>query len=205
VDKLTNIIPFYTRMRRPARDWNGVPVELAHKRLQQYRAGEKPDDFIQALMEEKNGQANNSEWCEIVAEVSIMMNLGSATTAIAMTNVLSKLLKIPGAMKKVAEEIDQVLEDDEDESEDGVLAYDKVKHLPDLRACLDESLHLFPPTSHDLPRETPLDGISILSDYIPRGISVAMSAFVAHRIEWTFPQADEYIPERWLGEEGKSL
>jgi cytochrome P450 len=32
-----------------------------------------------------------------------------------------------------------------------------------------------------------------------------MSAFVAHRIEPTFPQADNYIPERWLGEEAKSL
>jgi cytochrome P450 len=173
--------------------------------LQRYRAGEKLDDFFQALMEDKNGHPNNLEWGEIVAEVSIMMNAGSATTAIAMTNVLYQLLKNRKVLNKVMEEIDNALDEDEDEAQDGVIAYDKVKHLPYLRACLDESLRLFPPTPHGLPRETPPQGINILGDYIPGGVSVAMSAFVAHRIESTFPQADTFIPERWLGEEAKSL
>jgi cytochrome P450 len=156
-------------------------------------------------MEDKNGHPNNLEWGEIVAEVSIMMNAGSATTAIAMTNVLYQLLKNPEMMKKAVEEIDAALEDEEDEDDNGVVAYDKCKHLPYLRACLDESLRLFPPTPHGLPRETPAEGTNILGDYIPGGVSVAMSAFVAHRQESVFPQADKYIPERWLGEEGKSL
>jgi cytochrome P450 len=156
-------------------------------------------------MEDKTGHPNNLEWGEIVAEVSIMMNAGSATTAIAMTNVLYQLLKNAKMMEKLVEEIDSALDDDEEESADGVIAYDKVKHLPYLRACLDESLRLFPPTPHGLPRETPPDGTNILGDYIPGGITVAMSAFVAHRNESTFPQANEYIPERWLGEESKSL
>jgi cytochrome P450 len=205
VNKISNVIPFYARMSKLAKEWDGIPVELAHKRLQRYRAGEKLDDFFQALMEDKNGHPNNLEWGEIVAEVSIMMNAGSATTAIAMTNVLYQLLKNPGIMMKVVEEIDGVFDDNEDEAEDGVIAYDKVKHLPYLRACLDESLRLFPPTPHGLPRQTPPDGTTILGDYIPGGVSVAMSAFVAHRIESTFPQADKYIPERWLGEEAKLL
>jgi cytochrome P450 len=204
INKVSNIIPFYGRMGRFAKDWDGIPVELSHRRLQRYRAGEKLDDFFQALMEDKNGHPNNLEWGEIVAEISIMMNAGSATTAIAMTNVLYQLLKNPETMQRVIEELDAALEDDEDE-EDGVVSHDKVKHLPYMRACLDESLRLFPPTPHGLPRETPKDGINILGDYIPGGVSVAMSAFVAHRQEGPFPQADKYIPERWLGEEGKAL
>ncbi|KAH7402076.1 cytochrome P450 monooxygenase [Phaeosphaeria sp. MPI-PUGE-AT-0046c] len=205
VNKISNIVPFYARMGNLARDWEGVPIELAHKRLQRYRAGEKLDDFFQALMEDKNGHPHNLEWGEIVAEVSIMMNAGSATTAIAMTNVLFQLLKNPESMKKVVQELDDALGDDEDEAADGVIPYDKVKHLPYLRACLDESLRLFPPTPHGLPRETPRDGTDILGDYIPGGVSVAFSAFVAHRNESAFPQADRFIPERWLGEDAKSL
>lgn len=205
VNKISNIIPFYNRMAKLAKDWDGIPIELAHKRLQRYRAGEKLDDFFQALMEDRNGQPHNLEWGEIVAEISIMMNAGSATTAIAMTNVLFQLLKNPSSMKKVVQEIDDALSDDEDEAENGVIPYDKVKHLPYLRACLDESLRLFPPTPHGLPRETPPGGTNILGDYIPGSVSVAFSAFVAHRNESTFPQADKYIPERWLGEEAKSL
>ncbi|KAF2683389.1 cytochrome P450 monooxygenase [Lentithecium fluviatile CBS 122367] len=206
INKVSNIIPFYGRMAKFAQDWEGIPIELAHRRLQRYRAGEKLDDFFQALMEDKNGHPNNLEWGEIVAEVSIMMNAGSATTAIAMTNVLYQLIKNPTMMKQVVDEIDAALEDeDEEEEETGTIAYDKVKHLPFLRACLDESLRLFPPTPHGLPRETPADGVNILGDYIPGGVSVAMSAFVAHRNEAVYPQADKYMPERWLGEEGKSL
>ncbi|KAF2014873.1 cytochrome P450 monooxygenase [Aaosphaeria arxii CBS 175.79] len=205
LNKLSNVIPYYGRMGKLATKWDGIPTELAHRRLQRYRAGEKLDDFFQALMEDKNGHPNNLEWGEIVAEINIMMNAGSVTTAIAMTNVLYQLLKNPTAMQKVVEEIDAALEDDEEEDESGVISHDKVKHLPYLRACIDESLRLFPPTPQNLGRETPPDGTNILGDYIPGGVSVSMSALVAHRCERTFPQADQYIPERWLGEEGKAL
>ncbi|KAI0011894.1 cytochrome P450 [Xylariaceae sp. FL0662B] len=203
INKVANIIPFYGRMAKLGRDWDGIPLELSHRRLERYRAGEKLDDFFQALMEDKGGKPNNLEWGEIVAEVSIMMNAGSATTAIAMTNVLFQLLKNPPAMEKLVQELDAALEGDDEE--EPVVAYDKVKHLPYLRACLDESLRFFPPTPHGLPRETPPDGINIMGDYIPGGVTVAISAFVAHRNEHYFPQADKFIPERWLGEEGKRL
>ncbi|KAL2436834.1 Cytochrome P450 monooxygenase efuB [Exophiala dermatitidis] len=209
INKIANIIPFYGRMGKCATDWDGIPHELAHRRLQRYRAGEKLDDFFQALMEDKNGNPNNLEWGEIVAEVSIMMNAGSATTAIAMTNVMYQLLKNPRVMKKLVEELDAALDDMDEEEEgglqSGVVPYDRVKHLPYLRACLDESLRLFPPTPQALSRETPPEGAQIVDDYIPGGVTVGMSALVAHRIESVFPQADKFIPERWLGEDGKNL
>ncbi|KAG9196524.1 benzoate 4-monooxygenase [Alternaria panax] len=181
INKLSNIIPFYKRMSDYANEWEGIPVQLAHKRLQRYRAGEKLEDFFQTLMEDKNGHPNNLEWGEIIAEVSIMMNAGSATTAIAMANVMYQLIKHPEIKEKLVHEIDSALEDDEEEG-DGVIAYDRVKHLPYL-----------------------LEGTNILGDYISGGVSVAVSAYVAHRQEPMFPQADKFIPERWLGEEGKAL
>jgi cytochrome P450 len=206
LNKISNIIPFYGRMGRLGRDWDGIPLELAHRRLARYRAGEKLDDFFQVLMEDKNGNPNNLEWGEIVAEVSIMMNAGSATTAIAMTNVLFQLLKNPEAMRKLRDELDVALVDDDDDDEtSAVVSYDRVKHLPYLRACLDESLRLFSPTPQGLPRETPAEGLFVLDSFIPGGVTVSISALVAHRCESVFPQADKYIPERWLGEKGKDL
>lgn len=204
INKIANIIPFYGRMGKLGRDWDGIPLELATRRLARYRAGEKLDDFFQTLMEDKNGQPNNLEWGEIVAEVSIMMNAGSATTAIALANVLYQLLKNPEALRRLRSELDEALADDEDD-EFGVAAHDKIKHLPYLKACLDESLRLFPPTPHGLPRETPAEGSYILEEFIPGGTSVSMSALVAHRNEDVFPNADKFVPERWLGEKGKEL
>jgi cytochrome P450 len=200
IRKICNLFPYYRRMTDLSVKWDGIVLHRATKRLARYRAGEKLDDFFQALMEDKNGNPNSLEWGEIIAEVSIMMNAGSATTAIAMANVLFQLLKHPHILSKLREEIDAVLDDDE-----VVAPYDKVKHLPYLRACLDESLRLFPPTPHGLGRETPAEGSVILDEFIPGGTSVSMAAFIAHRDESIFPNADKYIPERWLGEKGKEL
>ncbi|KAJ5369279.1 uncharacterized protein N7496_009039 [Penicillium cataractarum] len=200
LDKLVNFIPFFGRMATSASNWDNIMWRRGSERLQRYEAGEKLDDFFQALMEDKNGNPNNLEWGEVIAECNIMMNAGSVTTAIAITNVMYQLLRNPRCLVKLREEVDAVLDDD-----DAVADYDKVKHLPYLRACLDESLRIFPPTSHGLPRETPAEGTNILGEWVAGNTSVSMSALVAHRDEGVFPNADQYIPERWLGEEGKAL
>lgn len=108
LNTISNVIPFYRRMSNLARDWDAVVLQRATQRLQRYNNGEKLDDFFQALMEDKNGKPNYLEWGEIMAEVNIMMNAGSATTAIAMANVLYQLLKHPQIMQKLREEIDSV-------------------------------------------------------------------------------------------------
>ncbi|RYP89461.1 hypothetical protein DL769_000012 [Monosporascus sp. CRB-8-3] len=200
LDKISNLIPFYRRMSEAGKGWEGIVLHRAARRLERYRAGEKLDDFFQALMEDKNGTPNNLEWGEIVAEINIMMNAGSVTTAIAVTNVLYELLRHPRVMERLREEIDGVLEPDE-----VVAPYDKVKHLPYLRACLDESLRLQPPTPHGLPRKTPPEGLWIMDQYVPGNTTVSISALVAHRDESVFPDADSFIPERWLDEKGKQL
>lgn len=200
IDKVSNIIPYYRQMSKANHGWDGIVLRRGQIRLDRYRAGEKLDDFFQAMMEDKNGCPNTLEWGEIVAEINIMMNAGSVTTAIALTNVLYQLLRHPKILAKLQEELDAVLEPDE-----VVAPYDKVKHLPYLKACLDESLRLFPPTPQGLPRKTPPEGWSIMGHFIPGNTTVSISAFVAHRDESVYRDAESYIPERWLGEEGKNL
>jgi cytochrome P450 len=200
LDKVSNIIPRYNRMAKSSQGWEAIVLRRAQLRLERYRAGEKLDDFFQALMEDKNGDPHNLEWGEIVAEINIMMNAGSVTTAIALANVLYQLIRHPEILKKLRAEVDSVLEEDE-----VVASYDKVKHLPYLRACLDESLRLQPPTPHGLPRKTPAEGLNVMGHFVPGNTSVSISALVAHRDETAFPEAEKYIPERFLGEKGKEL
>ena len=143
---------------------------------------------------------NNLEWGEIVAEISVMMNAGSDTTAIAINNAMFTLLKNPVSLIKLRKELDAALNEDEI-----IAPYDKVKHLPYLRACLDESMRLFPPSTFGLPRRPPNEGASILGEFIPGDTSVSISAYVAHRNEQVFPDPEVYRPERWLEEGGKEL
>ncbi|KAM6523532.1 hypothetical protein FSOLCH5_004149 [Fusarium solani] len=180
--------------------WNDIVYHRATQRLERYKKGERLPDFFQALMDHSDANPPGLEWGEIVAEVSIMMNAGSDTTAIAMNNVMYWLLKNPSCMAKLREEIDSVLEPDE-----VVAPYDKVKHLPYLRACLDESLRITPPTTFGLPRRTPPEGWNILGDFIPGDTTVSISAYVTHRDPNIFPEPESYVPERWLGEQGKDL
>ncbi|KAH7359261.1 cytochrome P450 [Plectosphaerella cucumerina] len=199
IDKLSNFIPYYRRLSDKGQHWDAIVLQRAALRLERYRAGEKLDDFFQALMENKNGEPNNMEWGEIVAEINIMMNAGSVTTAIALANVLYQLIRNPEVLRRLREEVDAVLE-----PEEIIAPYDKVKHLPYLRACLDESLRLFPPTPQGLTRKTPPEGLHIMGEWIPGNTTVSVSALVAHRSS-AFKEADKFVPERWLSEEGKNL
>ncbi|KAM5345984.1 hypothetical protein ACJ41O_011845 [Fusarium nematophilum] len=200
IDKISNMVPYYRRMSESSRGWDAIVLRRAALRLERYQAGEKLDDFFQALMEDKNGNPHNLEWGEVVAEINIMMNAGSVTTAIALANVMYQLLLNPQTMAKLREEIDSVLEPDE-----VVAPYDKIKHLPYLKACLDESLRLFPPTPQGLGRKTPPEGLTVMGQYVPGNTTVSVSALVAHRDESVYPDAEKFIPERFLGEKGKEL
>ncbi|KAH8683564.1 cytochrome P450 [Ilyonectria robusta] len=200
LDKISNVIPYYRKMSESSRGWDAIVLRRASIRLERYRAGEKLDDFFHALMEDKNGHPHNLEWGEIVAEINIMMNAGSVTTAIALANVMYQLLLNPDILATLQKEIDSVLE-----PEEVVAPYDKIKHLPYLRACLDESLRLFPPTPQGLARETPAEGLNIMGQYVPGKTTVAVSSLVAHRDESVYPNAEKYIPERFIGDKGKEL
>ncbi|EPE08879.1 benzoate 4-monooxygenase cytochrome p450 [Ophiostoma piceae UAMH 11346] len=190
----------YNELWKLNEHWNNIVNRRARKRLTRYENGEKLNDFFQCLMEDRNGAENNLEWGEIVAEVSIMMNAGSATTALAMVSAMYHLLRNPHVMDKLRAELDATLSPDE-----VVVPYQKIKYLPYLRAVLDESLRMSPPTSFGLPRRTPPQGRSIGNQYIPGDTSVSISAYVAHRDESVFRDAEKFSPERWLGEEGKAL
>ena len=199
--KISKIVsPTYRERWALNANWNDIVYHRATQRLKRYQAGEKLDDFFAVIMEDKNGTPNNLEFGEIVAEISIMMNAGSDTTAIAMNNAMFMLLKNPKAMATLREELDTVLDDQE-----VIASYDKIKHLPYLRACLDESMRMYPPTTFGLPRRTPAEGQPILGDYIPGNTSVSMSAWVAHRNEEVFPEPEVFRPERWLEKDGKEL
>ncbi|KAJ5647910.1 cytochrome protein [Penicillium lividum] len=179
----------YRRMWSLSEDWSGVVYNRATTRMKRYENGEKLDDFFSVLMNDKNGNLHNLEWGEIVSEDSIMMNAGSDTTAIAANATMYLLLKNPDCLRKLRVEVGSVLDDEI------VAPYDKVRHLPYLRTCIDEALRLFPPVSMNLPRRTPPEGATILGEYIPGDTSTRPF----------FTEPETYRPERWLGDAGKEL
>lgn len=121
------------------------------------------------------------------------MNAGSDTTDIVLTNVLYYLIKNPPKLATLRREVASVLP-----SEDIIAPYAKVKNLPYLRACLDESLRISPPVAFSLVRKTPPEGVTILGEFIPGNTVVSVPAYVAHRSHDIFPDPEEFRPERCL-------
>ena len=110
------------------------------------------------------------------------------------------MLLHPECLQKLRAEIDSTLDE-----QDVVAPYEKVQHLDYLRACLNESLRLNPPVSHNLPRATPPEGAFIDGEWIAGNTTVSMSAYIAHRDPKIFAEPEKFIPDRWLGEAGKDL
>jgi len=80
----------------------------------------------------------------------------------------------------------------------------KLNDLPYLDAVIKEALRLFPPIPMSLPRYVPREG-SIISGYeLPGGSIVSCQAYSLHLLdEAVFPNADKFLPERWLEKEGE--
>lgn len=118
-----------------------------------------------------------------------------------MNNALYLLLKSPRCLQKLREETDAVASPG-----DVVIPYDKVRHLMYLRACLDEAMRVFPPTTFGLPRRTPPEGCMILNEFVAGETSVSISSYVSHRDETLFPDPETSLPERWLqGDDSKEM
>ncbi|OJZ91254.1 hypothetical protein ASPFODRAFT_706999 [Aspergillus luchuensis CBS 106.47] len=196
----TRILPSHRKLWKLSQGWRDFVNYQATKRMARTTQGEKLDDFFQYLMDDKDGNPRNLEWGEIASEVAVLLDAGSATTAIALNNVLFWLLRTPRCLTNLREEVDAVLDPDT-----AVAPYEKVKSLPYLRACLDESLRITPPFSYNLPRRTPPEGATILGTFVPGSTSVSMSSFVAHHDERIFADPEAFVPERWLGEESRQL
>ncbi|KAL4885754.1 benzoate 4-monooxygenase cytochrome P450 [Aspergillus karnatakaensis] len=175
-------------------DFGGIVSNLAGRRLAKAQdKNNKLDDFLSCLNEDKKGTNRRLELKEIEAETNVLLDAGSDTTAIALTNVLYYLIKHPSTLAKLRDEIASALNECE-----VIAPYAKVKSLPYLKACLDESLRLSPPVPRGLERKTPPGGMEIMGHQIAGNITVSVPAYVAHRDEGLFPDPEAYNPDRWL-------
>lgn len=85
------------------------------------------------------------------------------------------------------------------------LSISDLEKLPFLTAVIKESLRISPGVTSALPRVVPPSGAMILDMFIPGGTVVGVSSRFVHRNNTIFKNPDEFVPDRWLGNEGKEL
>ncbi|KAL2847838.1 cytochrome P450 [Aspergillus pseudoustus] len=78
-------------------------------------------------------------------------------------------------------------------------AWQDIKDLPFLDACINEAARLHPPFCLPLERVVPPGGVTLAGRYFAEGTVVGMNPYVVNRHRGVFGEdADEWRPERWL-------
>ncbi|KAI0550397.1 cytochrome P450 [Xylaria curta] len=132
----------------------------------------------------------------VLAGCTTNMAAGSDTTGISLSAILYYLIKNPGCLQKLREEI-------VDFQEQGLLSasfgFKETQQMPYLQAVIKEALRIHPATGLPLEREVPEGGATISGRFFPAGTIVGINSWVAHRNTQIFgADADEFRPERWL-------
>lgn len=77
--------------------------------------------------------------------------------------------------------------------------------LPYLGAVVQEALRLWAPGTLPLPRYVPKGGRHIDGYFLPADVIVGCTSYSMHRLDTSiFPDADEFVPERWLDSAGNT-
>lgn len=140
-------------------------VERVSKRLERGRTTEGKDLWDLALSQDEGKQLSRGE---MDSNATLFMLAGTETTATLLSGLTYLLLKNPGKMQALSEEIRGAFEDEKEMSMEAIAA------LPYLAACLKEALRLYPPVPLALPHLTPANGSTICGQFVPPGVRFAL-------------------------------
>lgn len=158
------------------------------------RGGTQPDDIVSLLCRSEDDGTGEFSERHVRDDIVAMFVGGTETTAVALTWLWVALDRNPDVLATLTAEVDRVVGRDRPAG----------SHLPDLRytrMVIQETLRLYPP-AWVVPRvATEADVID--GTRIQRGATILMSPLVTHRLPQFWPQADEFLPDRWAPQPGE--
>lgn len=195
--------------------------EYTREKLSKRLANKEPrPDFVDSMLRAHEG-APAQTLRQLEQNSNILILAGSETTATALSFATYLLCTHPEVMQKLTSEVDESFSD---ESEIEIASVQNLKYM---LAVLDESMRLFPPAAIIEPRVAPPGGAQIFGEYVPAWVCGPFSCYndygmiatlltnlpgdgtqtelgleqaVINRYPGNFAMADEFIPERWLGD-----
>ena len=170
-------------------------VDLVTSIMEQREAGPAPTDddrdLLDVMMSIHNEDGTPRFTPDYVTGAFIsMMFAGHHTTSGTAAWTLIELLRHPQEMAAVVEELDGLYANGEE------VSYQALRAMPRLEAAIKEALRLHPPLILVLrvaKRDLEVNGFRI-----DAGKLVGASLSVSNRIEDDFPDADAFVPSRYL-------
>ncbi|HJR19101.1 MAG TPA: cytochrome P450 [Actinomycetota bacterium] len=170
-------------------------VQLVEAIMAARRQGTPPTDEDRDLLDvlisvPGEGEKPRFTADEITGIFISMMFAGHHTTSGTAAWTLIELLKHPDEMKAVVAELDDLYADNPE------VSYQALREMPRLESAIKEALRLHPPLILLLRvAKQPMD---VGGFRIDEGNLVAVSPAVSNRIPEDFPNADAFVPERYL-------
>ncbi len=188
-------------------------VELIEDIMQRRRGEEPPEadgrDLLDVLLSIANDDGTPRFSADEVTGMFVsMMFAGHHTTSGTAAWTLIELLRNPDVLARVVEELNVLFAEassagtDDPEREPGALSttdlvsYQALREMPLLESCIKEALRLHPPLILLLrvaKQDLEVDGVRIAA-----GDLVAASPAVSNRLAEVFPDADRFMPDRYL-------
>lgn len=200
LDKLLVKNPLLMRMKSSNHVVN-FTLNLVSERLA--NPGDR-QDFLGAYLKAKK------EYPEVVNDRQItsysVTNVfaGSDTTAISLRSVLYHLLKEGRAMKKVLDDIDEVV--GKRDCFESPITFAESNKMLYLQAVLKEAMRVHPAVGLLLERTVPPGGCEIAGTVLPHGTIVGINPWVLHHNPEVWGEdVDAFRPERWLDADSEQL
>ncbi|WP_316634168.1 cytochrome P450 [uncultured Flavobacterium sp.] len=167
------------------------------KEIIDYRISSKEEinDLLNMLLEtryEDTGEGMSVS--QLVDEIKILFIAGHETTANALTFTLHLLGRNPEVQEKVFKEITEI----ESQTNDIVEQLQKMSYT---NAVLNESMRLYPPAW--ITDRQNIEDDTIAEYNIKKGTLIGVSFYELHRNPKYWENPEEFIPERFLGEQKK--
>jgi cytochrome P450 len=162
-------------------------------------------DDIFALFEKAHDPETGKKFgtTELTAESATLVVAGSDTTSIALAGLFYYLSRPTNAAayRRCVTEVRAAFRSVSEICTSGAVA----AACPYLRACIEETLRMSPPTGSALWREVLTGGTSIGGQFIPAGCDVGVGIYAIHHNAALFPDPFEFRPERFLNDGSSSV
>jgi cytochrome P450 len=118
---------------------------------------------------------------------------GSESTAFAIATTFWQLLHHPAALERLTAEVRAAFSSVAD-----IRLGPTLDSCSYLRACIDETMRVFPPIPNYLPRHVQPGGLTVDDQYLPKTTQVGVVQYTLNRNPHYFPDPDTWRPERWI-------
>ncbi|SPO02042.1 probable benzoate 4-monooxygenase cytochrome P450 [Cephalotrichum gorgonifer] len=185
---------FFSEGLQAVENLAGIAIARVSDRLERGdTTGRK--DLLARLMEGRDEKGEPLGREELTAEALTQLIAGSDTTSNSSCALLYHVVRTPGVLRKLQEEIDAAIPDGT-----AIPTYESVKNLPYLEMVINETLRHHSPSGIGLPREIPPNsrGVTLQGHYFGPGSVLSVPTYTIHHSKEIWGEdADDFRPERW--------